>query len=81
MVRRRTQQNGNTTDISLRFYWNNTTKGTGHIYEVGNPNFIPRTCDWVNVKNVPESDEPLREVVMVEILYLPSKTEIKCYVV
>ena len=79
MVRKRTQQNGPTTDISLRFYWNDRNKETDHIYEVSNPNFVPRNGDWVYVKNI-EALSPIREVVVVEVLYMPSKTEIKCYV-
>lgn len=82
MVRKRTQQNGPTTDIRMLFYWNATTpeldNAKQHIYEVFNPNFIPRTGDVVNVKN--SSPKQFVDVEYVLVEYQPSLTRIEVYV-
>lgn len=79
-MRKRTVQNGPTTDINIKFYWNDESRGIGHIYEVDNANWIPRVGDDVNTKiNQPPFD-PIRKIVMVTIEYCPSSTRVTCHV-
>ena len=79
-MRKRTVQNGPTTDINIKFYWNDSNMGENHIYEVVNANHIPQVGQWINTKIDQTPSDPIREVVMVTIEYKPSGTFVVCHV-
>lgn len=79
-MRKRTVQNGPTTDINIKFYWNDQSRGEEHIYEVANANCIPHVGDWINTKIDRPPFDPIRRICTVTIEYKPSSTWVMCHV-